>query len=293
MFAMGTARSDKTRNGRYVTLKDLYSPDPRRRGVQWGLWRENGDSPVLVAAFVTGADPSPEGVAASLPLFRGWLTEDWTPEQTKEKIGEHPGALSVAARAASPTDRKEYWLSEDRDFGIFVYKDRWQIYNGHRCLSKWRQKDDTSSNTCFGLDSLDRLCTWLTKHWRVVAYGTDPRPASMLEYGVSGSRAYERALVALGGKTEPNVQEWWERHAIRAADGELPNLFFERQADDLVVSWDACPSQMRFYEIDNGVIAIHAVIAVPRLRRLVEDRAKLPIASLLRDAPAGYAAANH
>ena len=292
VFAMGTARSDKTSSGRYLTLKDLYSPDPDRRGVRWGFWRENGDVPVLVAAFVSTADPTPEGVANSLPLFRGWLAENWTPEQTKANIGRHPGAVSVSVRPATAKDKKEYWLSEDHDFGFVVYKDRWQIYSGHRCLSKWKQKDDTSNNTFFGLDSLDRFCTWLVKNWQAIAYGIDYRPPSMLEYGVSASKAYERA-VALGGDTDPVLREWWERHSIRAADGELPNLFFERQADDFVVSWDACPSKTLFFEIESGVAAMPAVVGIPRLRSLIEDRSELPVSSLMRDASAGYAAAHH
>ncbi len=293
VFAMGTARSDKTKDGRYVTLKDLYSPNPSRRGVQWGLWRENGDLPVLVAAFVTTADPTPEGVAAALPLFRGWLAEGWRPEQANESVGKHPGALSVPVRVPSPTNKKEFWLSEDRDFGFVVYRDRWQIYSGYRCLSRWKQKDGTSNNTFFDLDSLDRFCTWLAKNWQVIAYGTDYRPPSMIEHGVSGSTAYERAVMTLDGKTEPSLRDWWGRHALRADDSDLPNLFFERQADDLVVSWDACPSKTRSYEIDSGVAALHAVVAVPRLRSLVEDRIKLDISSLLGDATAGYAAVSH
>lgn len=291
VFAMGTARSDKTQDGRYITLKDLYSPDPTRRGVQWSLWREGGNLPVLVAAFVTEADPTPEGVAASLPLFRGWLSEGWTPESTKEAVGKHPGALPVPAQP-TPADQREYGLSENREFGFIVCKDRWQVSSGHKCLSKWKQKDDTSNSTFFGLDSLDRFCAWLFGNWSAIAYGTDYRPASMLEYGVSASRAYENA-VASGGKTKPDVQEWWERHAIRAADEELPNLFFERQADDLIVSWDACPSKTRFFEIESGVTTIPASIAVPRLRSLLEARVKTPISSTMRDASVGYAVAEH
>src|SRR5207247_8603984 len=71
-----------------------------------------------------------------------------------------------------------------------------------------------------------------------------------------------------------DIAAWWSRHAIRAADDELPNVFLERQADELVVSWDALPTPARFYNIPNGEEVLPITFAVPVLRQMVRARLK-------------------
>ena len=101
---------------------------------------------------------------------------------------------------------------------------------------------------------LKTFCEWLAMVWYSVAFGDDVRPPAILEKAVSAARAYSEAPV-----DDPEMKEWWGRHAARAADPGLPNFFFERQADDLVVSWD------------ENVYVLRAAIAVPALRSLVES----------------------
>ena len=100
---------------------------------------------------------------------------------------------------------------------------------------------------------LKKFCAWLAMVWDAVAFGADVRPPALLEKGVSAARAYGE--VAAG---DPEVTEWWSRHAVRAADPGLPDLFLERQADELVVSWG------------EQVAVVQVAVAVPVLRSLVE-----------------------
>jgi hypothetical protein len=84
------------------------------------------------------------------------------------------------------------------------------------------------------LELLKKLCEWLVVVWDAVAFGNDVRPPAILEAGVSAAKAFGEAPV-----DDPEMKEWWNRHAVKAADPGLPDLFFERQADELVVSWDS------------------------------------------------------
>ena len=120
------------------------------------------------------------------------------------------------------------------------------------------------------LSSLDQLCTWLARQWYAIAYGKDVRPPLLRELSVAASRAYDDAQLIRPGQDA--IAAWWSRHAIRAADGELPNLFLERQADELVVSWDAAPTSTRFYSISYGEEVLPVSFAVPILPQLVRSR---------------------
>jgi Zn-dependent peptidase ImmA (M78 family) len=114
------------------------------------------------------------------------------------------------------------------------------------------------------LELLKKLCEWLAVVWDAVAFGNDVRPPEILEEGVSAAKAYGEAPI-----DDPEMKEWWGRHAVRAADPALPDLFFERQADDLVVSWD------------NHVYVLQAAIAVPALRSLVESHSGIDLVGRL------------
>jgi hypothetical protein len=269
-------------------------------GTEWALWHQVEDRPVLVAAFRESLEPGPEGVAVTLSLLKGWLVDEWTPVEAKGAIGKHPGAQAIVEPPPRSPDKQEYWLSEDRGFGVVVGKDRWSLHSRERCLSSWRMKSNGTGAEYLELPSLDRLCSWVAKQWGIVVYGGDIRPPALREYQVAASRAYENAGLAHATETDSEVAVWWARHAVRAADAELPNVFFERQGDDIVVSWDAYPTPSRFYQVPAGEEIIRVSIAMPTLRRLVKDRlqpTKLGLAEsedlatvLSCNASAGYAA---
>src|SRR5262245_26703143 len=66
--AMGSARSASLADGRFVTIKRRLVSENQAEidGVEWALWREQDDFPVLVAAFREPFDPKPENVADAL-----------------------------------------------------------------------------------------------------------------------------------------------------------------------------------------------------------------------------------
>src|SRR5262249_37192796 len=74
-FGMGALRSTATRDGRFVTLKKRIAPrsSGESTGVEWALWHQVADRPVLVGAFRESLEPGPEGVATTLSLLKGWL----------------------------------------------------------------------------------------------------------------------------------------------------------------------------------------------------------------------------
>jgi hypothetical protein len=163
-------------------------------------------------------------------------------------------------------------LSSDRRFGIIVEDDEWAIYSRGKSLSVWRMRNGESLGNRLPIKILDHLCRWLAKQWLVIAYGKDLRPPSLRERSVAASRAYDDAQLVEKKAAQDELAAWWSRHAFRAGDEELPNVFLERQADELVVSWDAAPSKTRFFGIDFGEEVVPVTFAVPILRQLIRAR---------------------
>ncbi|MBY0522628.1 MAG: ImmA/IrrE family metallo-endopeptidase [Gemmataceae bacterium] len=274
---MGGVRSATTERGRFVTLKRRAVADAQAAtgGVVWALWHELGGSPAPVAAFRESAHPFPEKVDAVLSVLRGWLIDGWPSEMAKSEVSRHPNALAVRDRLPPDSgDRQEYDLSPDQRFGFVVEKGRWSVQSKGKSLTSWRMRKDRTGADSLDLLSLDRLCEWMAKHWSVIAYGGDVRPLPLRHYQVAASRAYENAELAHATKSV-DVALWWSCHAVRSVDAELPNLFFERQGDVLVVSWDASPTPTKFYEIPTGEEAVKVDVAIPALRSLLEERLKL------------------
>ena len=299
---MGSARSVKTGDGRFITFKRRLVPAAQAEvdGVEWTLWLEHEDRPKPIAAFREPLEPKQENVTSVLSLLKGWLIDAWTPDEAKLAVAQHPRSHAVEEVPTPGNEKNEYWLSEDRGFGIVVTRNRWGLYSRGKCLSSWRVKGNGASGDNLDLESLDRLCSWMVTQWHVVAYGSDYRPLPLRESSVAASRAYENAELTHATERDSDVPAWWSRHAVRAADAELPNVFLERQADEIVVSWDASPSPTRFYQVPAGEETFRVASAVPSLRRLLTDRMKSRqlraaereqfLTALSSDAEAGYAA---
>jgi len=301
---MGSVLCRGTHGGRFVSLKRrlVSASEATKTGVEWTLWSEEDEYPTPIATFREALVPTPERVACVLSALKGWLIDDWTVEQAKAAVSQ-PANATVAGIRPPKRERQEYWLSEDRGFGIVLENDRWGIYSRSTSLAEWRSKKQDAGGEYLPLASLDRLCEWLAEQWFVIAYGSDSRPAWFRTRGVSASRVYETAELVGVATKDPEIQAWWASHAVRAADEELPDVFFERQADDLVVSWDPSPTPSRFYRMPRGEEVVPVDFAVPVLRQLVHARLKamdLPQAKRTRllaatssDAAVGYEALAH
>jgi hypothetical protein len=96
-FGMGTLRSATTASGRFVTLKRLLGPAAKAKGdgVEWALWHRPDGLPVLVAAFRDPLEPEKESIAVTLSLLKGWLVDQWTPDEAKGAVGKHPGVQEI------------------------------------------------------------------------------------------------------------------------------------------------------------------------------------------------------
>jgi Zn-dependent peptidase ImmA (M78 family) len=275
-YGMGALRSGTTPGGRFVTLKRRMGRGPaNEQGVEWGLWQEPDGLPVVVAVFRDALHPEPESVAVTLSLIKGWLVDQWTPDETKDRASKHPGFQAIKEPPPRSSEKKTYWLAEDNGFGFLIANGRWSLRSREKCLSSWRLRGNGAGGEFLELTSLERLCSWLAKHWNAVIYGGDYRPLGLRAQQVAASRAYQSAQLARATENDPEIPGWWSRHAVRSVDPELPNLFFERQADEIVISWDAAPTPTRFYEIPTGEEITAVSIAIPVLRTLVKDCLKL------------------
>lgn len=274
---MGGARTRTTTDGRFITFRRRFVSADQAAidGIEWTLWREANDSPEAVAAFRESAEPHEERVAATFALLQGWLLEGWTPAEAKAEVGKHPRAQAIKVSPPFPAKSSEYWLSADKGFGIVVAVDHWRLFARGECLSRWKFdcRCDGASGDRLELELLDRLCMWLVKHWNAIVYGSDFRPEA-LRGPTTACNAYRKAVLLPELELAPDVAAWWGRHAIRAGDPELPNVFLERQADEIIVSWDNSPTPTRQYRFRSSEEGFDAAIAVPTLRRLINDRLK-------------------
>ncbi|MFI5454173.1 MAG: ImmA/IrrE family metallo-endopeptidase [Isosphaerales bacterium] len=268
-------RTETTASGRFVTIKRRFvsATEATNDGVEVALWWTNDDLPLPAVTFREPLHPNQEQIANVLSILKGWLLDEVTLDEVRSAVGKRAN-VRVQEIAPARSEAQEYWLSDDRAFGIVVKKDRWAFFSRGKSLTSWRARGDRTGSDHLPLDSLDHLCSWVVAQWPVVAYGNDCRPDLLRGYGVAASRAYASAELAQAPQKDGEILSWWSRHAFRAADPELPNVFLERQTDNLVVSWDASPTPLRFYNGPYGEEALQLPIAIPALRRLVIDRLK-------------------
>lgn len=96
---MGTVRT-VTLHNRFMTMKRIL-PGSKSSfdGVQWALWQQPADIPLLVAAFRDVVQPEEESVGRTLAILKGWLVDQWTTDETKQAVAKHPGAQAVKTPA--------------------------------------------------------------------------------------------------------------------------------------------------------------------------------------------------
>jgi len=203
-------------------------------------------------------------------VLQGWLLDQWSDEAAEQHVSAF-AKFEIPPQAPEQV-ANEYWLCENREFGLILEGEGWEIRAGTKSLSLWKSKADGNRGRLLTLDQLDRLCVWLARHWYVIAYGKYPRPPVLREREVAACRAYEDARTDATAGEVTELQAWWEKHAFRAADPDLPNVFLERQGDDLVISWDESSSENRAFMIPYGTEITSARFAVPVLRQLVGSR---------------------
>ena len=269
---MGTLSWRDNLSGRLVSLKRRLVPlsEAGKNGVEWAFWTgDRDDNPLCVASFREGLHPTEARVAGILSLLKGWLIDTCSPDWVQAKVSQI-SAEQVDTPLPVSADNNEYWLSEDRRVAIIVLPGGWRICSKSGSLASWRSRNEEKYGDSFPLRSLDEFIFWLANNWNEIAHGMDQRPASLQHRGVPAS-SRTKTLNWTESALTSEVKGWWSRHAIRAADPELPNVFFERQADELVISWDANPSQERFYRIYTGEEVVSVAFALPVLRRLGAD----------------------
>jgi hypothetical protein len=107
-YGMGALRSAKTVRGRFVTLKRLLGPAAQAKGdgVEWALWHQPDDLPVLVAVFRDPLEPAKESVAVTLSLLKGWLVDQWTPDEAKQAVSTHPRVQVVKEPPLRSTEKQ-------------------------------------------------------------------------------------------------------------------------------------------------------------------------------------------
>lgn len=270
---MGGARTERTATGRFGTIKRRFvsEADAADDGIEFTLWRTLDDVPLPVVGFRAPLRPNQEQVANVFGILKRWLVDEASLDDARSAVASRAHFHDQESAPTNPETR-EYWLSDDPAFGFVVGNDRWAVVSRGKSLTSWSAKEGRGGGDHWPLDSLDRLCFWVADHWPVVAFGNDCRPDPLRGYGARACRAYEVAELARGAREDGEIRTWWSRHAFRAGDPDLPNIFFERQADKLVASWDASPTPSRFYNAPDGEEALPPPIAVPALRRLVIDR---------------------
>jgi Zn-dependent peptidase ImmA (M78 family) len=269
---MGSVIWRNSGGDRFVSFRPLLGipPDPESAKARWSLWHEANDQPRSVLTFNLPLRPVPQLTLQVATVLRGWLLEHWNNQAAQQHVKEFAN-VEIPQEMPVPV-ASEYWLCENHRFGFVVTRNGWEIRSGGRSLSTWKSKVDGHRDRLLSFEQLNQLCGWFLRNWSVIAYGKAPRPPCLRDREVAACRAYEDARIDATPEELVELQSWWEKHAFRAADPELPNVFLERQGDDLVISWDESPTETRSFMIPYGGEITSARLAIPILRRLVGSR---------------------
>jgi Zn-dependent peptidase ImmA (M78 family) len=269
---MGSVLWRNPAGDRFVSFRPLLGmpPDPNNAKARWSLWHDENDQPRSVLVFHLPLRPVSELALQVASVLQGWLLEQWSDQAAEQHVTAF-AKVEIPPESSEPV-ANEHWLCENHGFGVILESDGWEIRAGTRSLSTWKSKVDGSRGRLLTQQQLDRFCGWLARNWYVIAYGKYPRPPRLREREVAACHAYEAARTDATPQELAELQSWWGKHAFRAADPELPNVFLERQGDDLVISWDESPSETRAFMIPYGTEITSARFAVPILRRLVGSR---------------------
>lgn len=79
---MGTARTEVTPDGHFVTLRRrlIHANESAPDTAEWTLWETDGDEPRPVATFRTPQRPQPDSVEAVLAVLERWLVRSAPPD---------------------------------------------------------------------------------------------------------------------------------------------------------------------------------------------------------------------
>lgn len=258
---------------RFVTFRPLFKnlADRETSRARWTLWHAGNGQSHAALALRLPLRPSAEAARCLVALIDGWLARGWTDHGAAEQATTFAEVQVLPPPPPPVVNAHE--LREGGGFAITITGDGWFIQSGQKRLTTWKSKIDEGRGDALPSGQLDRLCGWLARNWDSVAYGKHPRPAPLRDRrGVSACRAYDYAYREAKPDARSNLEAWWKRHAFRAADPELPNIFLERQGDEVVFSWDDAPSETRSFLIFPGMVSTGARFAIPSLRRLVVSR---------------------
>lgn len=269
---MGSVIWRSSAGDRFASVRPILGmpPDKENAKVRWSLWHDVNGRRWSATAFCLPLRPEPKLALLVANVLQGWLLKQWNDQASQQYV---TGFAAVETLQEVPERVSyEYWLCDDHQFGIILARDGWEIRAGSRSLSIWKSKANGNRNGLLEFGQLDRLCEWLARNWYTIAYGKDLRPPAVRDREVDACRAYEGARTNVTSQALSELQAWWAKHAFRAADAELPNIFLERQADELVISWDESASVERSFLIPHGTAVSSVRLAIPTLRRLVSSR---------------------
>ena len=270
--AMGSVVWRAPEGDRAVTLKQRLLPISAggNEGVIWGAWyvgEEIGPAVVRYESVI----PDEKRVAQFLEVLKLWIIDRGTGDRLHALVGEPCLPEQMDFEVDQATNRQQrIQVGPNHEFDITIGSSSWNIVSGGSSFFT-RQANTQSPTPGFQPDSLEHLADWLRSNWEPIAFGTDVRPLSILEANASACRAYAIGLdrTRQDHNRREELERWWSRHAVRAADSSLPNLFFERQEDEIVISWDSTASTDAHFSIGAGLVSIPAEYAVPGLRNLM------------------------
>src|SRR5437870_4508297 len=133
---MGSVLCRTSDGDRLVSFRRRLVPSRKAKkdGFEWALWIEKNEEPSRIVMFREALSPTRERVAFVLSVMKAWLLEEGTIEEAKA-VAERDQHAVPESELAVRSEKQEYWLSENRDFGIVVKQTHWKICSKMETLS--------------------------------------------------------------------------------------------------------------------------------------------------------------
>jgi Zn-dependent peptidase ImmA (M78 family) len=285
---MGVVRWTSRDGQRKITIKRRFVPSEKSAqalicrfwDLHSGMFRERlgGALPL---------EPDSSIAAALLGAMKAWFNDHARPEDLDRELQGKTLNFQVSSIDEFLETQSHRIFGDKATLALQVEPNTWSFWVDEKNLCRSLDTECKSKSDKLSSHDLESVITWLAEHWAEIFFNAAPRPAFLNDISdhMAASFAYKVGRLKLRNQSkQAELEGWRASHAFRAASDRLPNIFLERQGDELLISWDDSPAEPLYYLIHYGTRAIPINYAMGLFRDLIHwSRDQLRLGNLSRD----------